>query len=65
MKSATDMILARQRAEIATKDDTIARLREALDQGEKLIDGPLVGVDWKRECRSFLKAARAALESSQ
>lgn len=56
-------LVSELRDALATKDAEIARLREALEQGVNLIDGPLVGSDWKRECRSFLSIARAALET--
>ena len=29
--------------------------------GERLIAGDLTGIEWKRECRAFLEAARAAI----
>ena len=73
MKSATDMILARQRAEIATKDATITQLREALETIRYMHDGnmpdALAGmseVDYaRRTISSMHREARAALESSQ
>jgi len=36
-------------------------MREALEEGAELIKGDLVGAEWKRACRQFVRRARAAL----
>ena len=37
------------------------KLLAVVQDGERLIAGDLTGIEWKRECRAFLEAARAAL----
>lgn len=49
------MIDAHRRA--APADDLRALLGQAVD----LIEGDAVGAEWKRQCRAFTTAARAAL----
>ena len=39
-----------------------ARLREVVLEADKLLCGDLTGLQWKRECRSFLVLARAVLK---
>ena len=39
-----------------------ARLREVVLEADKLLCGDLAGLQWKRECRSFLVWARAVLK---
>jgi len=39
-----------------------ARLREVVLEADKLLCGDLAGLQWKRECRSFLVLARAVLK---
>jgi len=41
--------------------DLVEEMYEALKTGEDLIKGDLVGVEWKRACREYLKSARTAL----
>jgi hypothetical protein len=48
------------RAEKAEADS--ARLREVVLEADKLLCGDLTGLQWKRECRSFLVWARAVLK---
>jgi hypothetical protein len=48
------------RAEKAEADN--ARLREVVLEADKLLCGDLAGLQWKRECRSFLVLARAVLK---
>jgi len=38
------------------------RLREVVLEADKLLCGDLAGLQWKRECRSFLVLARAVLK---
>jgi len=39
-----------------------ALLREVVLEADKLLCGDLTGLQWKRECRSFLVLARAVLK---
>ena len=48
------------RAEAAEADN--ARLRDVVLEADKLLCGDLTGLQWKRECRSFLVWARAVLK---
>jgi hypothetical protein len=41
------------------------RLREALTEARELLAGPLVGVEWKRACYSFIAKADAALQKER
>jgi len=47
------------RAEKAEADN--AKLREVVLEADKLLCGDLAGLQWKRDCRSFLVWARAVL----
>jgi hypothetical protein len=50
----------RKRAEKAAADNAL--LREVVLEADKLLCGDLAGLQWKRECRSFLVLARAVLK---
>jgi len=56
-----DQLEESYRADIEAQAAEIERLRDALEQGVKLIEGDSVGAEWKRGCHSFLRRARAAL----
>lgn len=57
---AASAVFALDRAEKAEADN--ARLREVVLEADKLLCGDLAGLQWRRECRSFLVWARAVLK---
>jgi len=57
---SVDNQFLKKRVEKAEADN--ARLREVVLEADKLLCGDLAGLQWKRECRSFLVLARAVLK---
>jgi len=59
--SGLDEFEAEHKALLAAASD----LFDALEAGEALIAGDLVGSEWKQACRAFLKDARAAIAKAE
>ena len=66
MEASSNFIWSRKlralRAALDKAEADHARLREVVLEADKLLCGDLAGLQWKRECRSFLVLARAVLK---
>ena len=52
-------------AALAARDKRIAELEAGLRDGVELIEGNLVGPEWKRACHAFVRKSRALLNGGK